>query len=268
MARVRDLIDEAQSRHWAFPGQKTPPGAMLLYLNRKARELLLRAAQSIEPLVGEARTVASVIAGALVGDDGAGNPVFSTTETDGFPVFKDALGNPYFDFSGTPATTDPFGQSGGTPGWPLPANFVKVIAASVIYDQGRHAQLDIVMERQRHGEPGVRDLTAFVNGNRLVPCRIDTLGSGDGWDTVTAVSLSYVRFDKLTSLDGVLTVPEVLIGALVACLAEQLAVASKQVPPIEKRGFVDARKEAEDMLLAVADEILGDVRTDHVIIND
>lgn len=269
MPTVRDLIDEALIRHWSFTERKMPPGAMLLFLNRRQRKLLLELSPSIEGLVGVAAEVAAVVSGALVGVDADGNLYQTTTLEDGYAVHVDVDGNLYVDPTEAPVAVDPFGASGGTPGFPLPESFVKAIHAAVTLSDGSVLPLAIVSERERSDAPHGRDPAAFVNGNRLVPIRHAMRAGQDDWSDVESLSLSYIAAQTFTALADEVTLPDVLCEALVAGLAEQLALSAKptQVSPVEKRMFVEQRAEAEAALRKAADRILGDLADDQVIFN-
>lgn len=265
MPTVRDLLDEALIRHWSFQERKYPPGAALLFLNARQRRLLLAYARSIEGLVTTSSTVASVITGLLVGSSG-GVPVYSTTSVEGWPVLSSG-GVPYVDFAGPSMTVDPYGIAGGTPGFPLPTEFIKLVSIGATYQGGSGGPVTIVHDRDQLDSPQGRDPAVFVNGNRLVPVRQTALGGTDAWSTVTAVTLSYIAAQTFVALTDVVKFPAVLSEALVAALAEQLAVSAKpsDVTPAEKRLFIDARKEADAELMAAGDHILGDLVDDTVI---
>jgi hypothetical protein len=264
---VLQLIEQARVRHPAFMRVAFPDGALLLFLNQKQRSTLLTFAEAIEPIVGQARQVAAVVAGALVGIDAGGVPFYVTTSGDGFPVQSD-LGVPYIDFTGVPIALDPFGQTGSIPGFPLPTDFIKLIhiVAATVYDAA--VRVEVNTERARGASPQ-RELQVFVSGNRLVPVRQGVAPFSDRWTDVTSLTLSYIAMQTLAALTDVLTIPLVLIAVLEAALAERLAMAvpKEEMSDAIRLTFTADRKEAELVMAAAGESILGDVTTSHVQFN-
>lgn len=263
---VQQLIENARVRHPAFMRVAQPDGALLVFLNQRQRTTLLKFGQEIEPLIGQARQVATVIAGALVGSDG-GVPYYVTTSGDGFPV-QDDTGVPYVDFTGVPIALDPFGESGGTPGFPLPAEFIKLINVTVatLYNA---AQPVVILPESRRSASPQRELAVFVSGNRIVPIRQGAAPYSDRWTDVLSVAVSYIAMQTLSALTDVITLPLQLVDVLEAALAERYAMA---VPATEmndrtRQNFIDERQRAEDAMKDAAAEILGEVTTSHVIFN-
>lgn len=263
---VQQLVENARVRHPAMMRVAFPEGALLLFLNTYQRRKLLELAEEIEALIGESRQVAAVIAGALVGSDN-GVPYYITTSGDGFPVSSDA-GIPYVDFTGVPIAVDPFGLSGGTPGFPLPTEFIKLIhvIAGTLYNAAM--RVDVLPESRRGASPQ-RSLAVFISGNRMVPIREGVPPYQDSWGDVTSVTLSYVAMQTLAAMSDVVKLPLQLVDCLEAALAERLAIAC---PPTEmdvatKRLFTSDRVAAEASAAAGALEILGEVTTSHVQFN-
>src|SRR5690606_12308564 len=152
---------------------------------------------------------------------------------------------PYVDFSGMPVSVDPFGEQGGTPGFPLPADLIKVIQLIARYADGSTSDVDVITERLRNNT-NTHNLTAFINGNRIVPIRqpssLLTGGWTDLWTNVATVTLTYLAVPTLTALTGPIVIPVVLHGALVAAVAAHLAQACPSDGPTamsatEKRRF-------------------------------
>jgi hypothetical protein len=271
MPTVRDLADEVLLRHWSFVGRKFPPGGLLLLLQRKCDELILKYARSVEPIVGEARQVAGKVAGILVGLTDGGVPYYLTTSDDGWPVSVTALGTPYFDFTQPKIATDPLGASSAAPGFPFPADYLKMIALSVNYADGRSGPVNIVPEAQRHAGPQGRDPIAYVSGNRAVPIRAPSLsGSADEWTSVTSVRLSYIKRIPFSAMTSAVRVPSVLAGAVIAAVVSDLARSAQveQVSSREKDAFKAEAIEMEKTLELAGDHLLGDLRNDSVLYSD
>lgn len=263
MITVQQLVENARARHPAFTKLAWPDGALLLFLNTYQRTKLLELADSIEPLVGQAKQVASVIAGALVGSDG-GVPYYITTSGDGWPVSSDA-GVPYIDFTQPAIALDPFGASGGTPGFPLPAEFIRLIniTAASLYDA--QMQVEVMPESRRAAAPQ-RVLSVFISGNRIVPIRLGASPYSDRWIDVTSVTISYIAMQTLAAMTDNVTLPLQLVGLLEAALAERFAVAS-EISDRLRQNFIEERKRAEAAFAESADMILGEVTTSHVQFN-
>jgi hypothetical protein len=170
MLTVQQLVENARARHPAFTKLAWPDGALLLFLNTYQRTKLLELADSIEPLVGQAKQIASVIAGALVGSD-AGVPYYITTSGDGWPV-QNSGGVPYVDFTQPPIALDPFGATGGTPGFPLPTEFIRLIniTAASNYDAQMQVEDDAGVEASSCSAAGARGV------HQREPNRADQIG--------------------------------------------------------------------------------------------
>lgn len=263
---VQQLVENARVRHPAMMRVAFPEGALLLFLNTYQRRKLLELGEDIEALIGEAKQIASVIAGALVGSD-AGVPYYITTSGDGFPVSSDA-GVPYVDFTGVPVALDPFGLTGGSPGFPLPTEFIKLIhvIAATLYSAA--VKVDVLPESRRGASPQ-RALAVFLSGNRMVPIREGTPPYQDSWQDVTSVTVSYLAMQTLSAMTDVVTLPLQLVDCMEAALAERLAMAvpAAEMDAVTKRGFTSDRVAAEAAAAAGALEILGEVTTSHVQFN-
>lgn len=253
------IIDAARVRHWAFSHLKGGDGAALLYLNHRLRTHLAAHGAKIEGLVGTSVTYAlATIDGVLVAED-AGVPVYSTTYGDGWPVHDDG-GVPYVDFTEPAIAGDPFGEHGGTPGFPLPAEMIRLIDVTLEYGQppGLLIPCDVIPEARRLSKLPGRNPSAFVSGNRLVPLLSfypsdASNNASDRWYTVTRIFLSYVGIQTLSSLEDLLNLPAVLVDALVADVAVFFAYQVKEVPAAERVGFA---KEAERCGALIADAAL------------
>jgi hypothetical protein len=260
---VQNMIEQARVRHPSFMPLNYPDGAILMFLNQYQRTALLKFADSIEPLIGQARQIATVIAGALVGSD-AGVPYYITTSGDGWPVQSD-LGVPYIDYTQPAIALDPFGLTGSTPGFPLPADFIKMInvVAASLYDAA--LPVEIMPENQRRHSPQ-RTLSVFISGNRLVPIRLGAAPFNDRWQDVTSVTLSYIAMQTLTAASDVLTLPSALLDAMESAVAERYALAAPKeaISDALKLQFVKQRVASEAAMLEAGMKMLGDVTTSHV----
>lgn len=266
MITVGQLIENARVRHPAFMKVQMPDGAILLFLNQYQRMKLLELGAEIEPLVGEARQVASVISGSLIGSD-EGVPYFITTSGDGWPVGSED-GVPYVDFTDVPIALDPFGESGSTPGFPLPSEFIKLIDVTAATLYSAALPVDVVPESRRNAGAR-RDLACFVSGNRLVPIRQGAAPFTDAWQDVLSVSVSYVAMQSLAAKSDVITLPLSLVSLLEAALAERFAFAAPaaEMSDAVRRTFTADRVAAEESVAAAAGEILGETTTSHVQFN-
>jgi hypothetical protein len=232
------LLDLARGRHPLFAEAAAPEGALLQIVNTRHRTLLLQYGGAIDGLVNTTVSLATVIGGVLVGQS-AGVPIYLTTYADGWPVHTTVDNVPYVDFSETPMAGDPFGQNGGTPGFPLPADFLKIILVACTLTDQTVRPVEVIREPVRLEAQRINGFTAFISGNRLVPVR--PLASGntnDLWASgVASIQLSYVALPELVRLTDPVILPAALHEALVAGLAESMAQLTPRMSPNERAGF-------------------------------
>lgn len=270
MTTPRDVIDAARSRHWTFADAKAGDGAALLYLNHRLRTHLSKYGPDIEGLVGQSVSYDLATLGGILIAKLAGVPVYSTTYQDGWALHLSAGGTPYVDFSEAPIAGDPFGQNGGTPGFPLPGDLIRLIAVVLTLNDpaGIQVPCDVIKESGRlQWFPG-RNPAAFVSGNRLVPLMRytpDSLNTASRWFSVSAIAISYVAGQTLTTLDDVLNLPGVLTEALVADLSCWFAYQSRAMPQADKVAFATEAARCGALLEAGALDVLNDAEEDHVI---
>lgn len=259
------LVDQARVRHAAFLDVAMPDGAVLLYLNQRQRKLLLQYGRQVEALLNVSITIATVISGSLIGVDALGAPYIVTTTGTGYALQVDGSGVPYVDTTQPPIAVDPFGEDGDSPGIPLPINFVRLTHITATLSGGQVVPIEIVAESQR-GHAVRTGLAAFVAGNRLIPIRATTGAPlrADWWSDVTAIGLSYVALAEVTALGDLIALPPVLEEALVAGLAELLAMSSDRMSPALQRQFTESARLAERELETAGNEMLGDASTDMV----
>lgn len=273
---ARAIIEEARTQDARFFDLEVPDGALLLGLNTTHRRLLLEYADAIEGLVDGSQQVAAQVSGALVGVDSHGDPYYITTSGDGYPVLNAGTVSdpvPYVDFSGVPVALDPFGETGSTPGFPLPTDLLKLIMVVASYADGEVCDVDVIRERSRNNT-NTHNPTAFVNGNRLVPVRnfgvLATGGWPDLWSSVTAVTVSYLGVPTLSALTDLLTVPTVLHTALVAACAAQLATScpsagAAAMSSAERQSFATRAADAAALMRLAGTDILGELEQNSII---
>lgn len=261
---VQQVIDSARSRHFAFADTQAGDGAALLYLNQRLRTHLAAHGAKIEGLVGTSMEyVLAVVNGVLIAEDPVTFvPQYTTTYEDGFPLHIDPItGVPYFDPTEAAIAQDPFGAHGGTPGFPLPAEMIRLISVFLIYNNnpGQVLPCTVVNERQRLNILPGRNPNAFVSGNRLVPC-LPLQGainnSADRWFSVTGIQISYVALTALSALTDRLNIPSVLLEALTADLACYFAYQAKALAQAERVGFAGEAQAAAKQIAAAAEDIL------------
>lgn len=260
---VQDLIDRARIQHWSFADNQVGDGAALLFLSDLQRLFILEQGTAIEGLINTTVQLATQISGSLVGVDANGNPQYTTTYQDGWPVQQNANGTPYVDFSqALKIAGDPFGQNGGTIGWPLPADFLKLLAVTLVLSDNSIRECRGIMERDRTQYVNLPGFKAFISGDRLVPVQAYTTGSlnsGDLWSQVTAVQLSYVGVADFAALGDAVTVPRVLVTALIAGLAWFFARQAPKLSPVEKQSFKADYEEAVAALGILGVDLVNEV---------
>jgi hypothetical protein len=262
---AQGLIEEARTRNPGFRNTGMPDGALLLALNTKQRTLLSQYADAIAPIVGQSVQTAAQVAGSLVGVSPAGVPQYITTIGVGYPVTFSANGVPIFSQLGASVNLDPYGVSGGVPGFPLPDDCVRLVWVSAIFADNSQADVAIVPERSRY-QMTQPDLACFINGNRLVPIRFTNTAqptvAPDWWTQVTSVITSYLAMQTLTSLAQVLTIPAFLHEPLIAHIAYTLALNTEGVKP---DFYLTQSKDADAALLSAGRDLLGSVTQTSVI---
>lgn len=239
----QEIIDSARIRHWTFSQLQGGDGAAFLYLNQRLRTHVAQHGAKIEGLVGTSMTYDLATIDGLLVAESSGVPVYTTTYGDGWPVHDDG-GVPYVDFTEPAIAVDPFGVNGGTPGFPLPGEMIRLIAVSLLYSTppGLLLPCDVIPEGQRFSAQPGRNPTAFVSGNRLVPNLpfypgSSSTNSSDRWFTVSQVFISYVALQTLANLTDPLNLPAVLVDALIADMAAYLAYQAKDCPAADKKDF-------------------------------
>lgn len=251
------ILDLARGRHPAFAQTTVPDGSILQAIDTRQRTLLLMYGGAIDGLVNTTVDIALSFNGTLIGNDG-GVPVYGTTYQDGWPQHQTDDGVPYVDFDETPIAGDPFGENGGTPGFPLPADFLKLIHVAITMTDRSYLPVDIVPENARLERHWPLP-TAFISGNRIVPIRPLVSGnSSDQWGrSIQSLQLSYVALPNLRSLADAITLPAVLTEALIAGTAEFLAMNSTTMRDIEKRAWSASARLAEEAASSFKVDVIG-----------
>jgi hypothetical protein len=272
LTTARAIIDSARTRHWAFSSLALGDGAALLFLRSRFVTHVATHGAAIEGLIGTTLAYAIPVTspGLLVASSGSilatnygqqitvnggvGTPMLANTYEDGWPVHLTEAGDPYVDFSEPSLAADPFGVFGGTPGFPLPTDMIRLISVALVLGAGMVVPCDVIPEAQRFTTLPGRAPAAFVSGNRLVPVQSTaTAGATGRWASVTSIQLSYVGLQVLRALDDVLNLPSVLAEALIADLAAHFAMQAKEMPAAEKQLF---RAEAARCAAQVGDAAL------------
>lgn len=272
---ARQILEEARTQDARFFSLNVPDGALLLTLNTTQRNLLLQYGSSVEGLLDQSVQVAAVVSGGLVGIDPAtGLPYYITTQGSGYAVQNAGTVSvplPYFDFSQPAISLDPFGQSGGTPGFPLPTDLIKLIHIVAAFLDGRTTDVALIPERSRH-HTNTHDLTVFLNGNRLIPVRGEPANASgiyhDWWNSVTAITTSYIGMTTLSDLTTVLTIPVVLHAALVAAVAALLARTCPECTLAERTFYASLASSTGQAMAMAGIDLLGDVVQSSVIVRD
>lgn len=265
---VQHLIDSARLRHWSFANIALGDGAALLYLQSRQLAHLAEHGAAIEGLVGTTVQYDTALqtTGTFVALDANGVPFYSTTLEDGYAVHLDGNGVPYIDTSEAPLAVDPFGASGGTPGFPLPSDMLRLISVACIYTNNRIIPCDVIPERMRFTTLPGRNPNAFVSGNRLVPLLPLSEGnSGDRWFSVRAVQISYVPIQTLTALDDEVLIPAVLCDALVADLALMFANQSEKCPAKDCAAIEREAERCAARIAVAADDMLDSVQHNSIV---
>lgn len=273
---VASIIDQARIQDARFFDLRVPDGALLLCVNQTQRLLLLKYGAMIQGLIDQTVQTAAQVSGALVGVDDAGTPYYITTTGNGYPVRNAGTSSvpiPYFDTSLAPVSLDPFGANGGTPGFPLPADLIKLIQVVCVFQDGTTADIDIVPERSRN-LTGTHNPTVFINGNRLVPIRNGATGTSttttfnDYWNAVYSVSTTYIAMTTVLTTSDVITLPVVLHDALIAAVADLLARATPGMSANDRLMFANTKTQTATAVEMAGVDILGDVEQTSVLFRE
>lgn len=271
---VRNVIDTARTRHWSFTDLVLGDGAVLLNLSQRLRTHLAAHGAKIEGLVGTSMTYEITTVDGLLIAELNGVPQYTTTYQDGWPIHLDGFGVPYYDTTEPMIAQDPFGENGGTPGFPLPSDMVKLIEVTGVYanpapsESGLIIPIDVVPSASRVQKQPGRNPIAFVDGNRLVPLFSSypsSVNTGDRWRSISRIILNYVALPTLTSLDQVLAIPSVLVDALIADMALLMARQAKECPPADRLGFERDAVAAAGMAADAALDMVGEPQNNSVV---
>ncbi len=255
---AQSIIDSARVRSWAFTDLEMPDGAALLYLNQRQREHLAMGGADIEGIVGTAVQYGIVADGLLVSFQN-GVPYVGAEGQDGWCVHVDGDGVPYVDPTEPPLACDPLGQ---TPGWPLPQEMVRLINVMLVQNSGAFASCTVTNERMRNASYPGRGPAAFVANNRLMPMRAYVTddaasNSGDWWQQIAGIQISYVGIQSLRALTDELVLPVTLVGALIADVANLFALQAKALDAVQRSAFARQAQDAQALFVDSAFGMLG-----------
>lgn len=225
---VGEVIRKARLHHRAFDRDTHPDRVCLSFLSTRHRLAYLALAHAMRDRLSQARAVASVISGTLVGVDANGVLYQVATEDDGYLVGIDANGFLYT--VGDPFALDPY--SGG---FPLPVNAIEIIHIYANMEDGTRVPVTWVPQAQMGKLTGLGGLVAIVNAWRLVPVKNPTTLT-TSWDDVTSVTIHWITDPvEFTALTDELLVPAsyalVLEQDLVAFLAARQAALTPDAFP-------------------------------------
>ena len=299
------IIDNARIRHWAFPDIALGDGALVLFINQRIRTLLATYGAQIEGLTSVSVQYPIPITTQMVKLNAQGVPYL--TAGDGWPVhitntpfagyqtgysvtivggvptitaasvavtadpfgqqFDDFQQVPYLDTYEAPVGVDPFGVHGGTPGFPLPFQMVRLTAVSVMYGPGTPLlPCAIIAQASRLQTLPGRDLAVFVSGNRLIPLESHApVPSGSRWRNVTAIQLTYVPLPLVRVLGDTVALPSVLLESLIADCAVFLARQSAKVAAAERASFEAEAERCSATLQGASIDMLNDSQSSSVV---
>lgn len=263
---ARQILDEARTQDARFYSLTVPEGALLLTLNTAQRNLLLQYGTSVEGLLDQATQVAAQVSGVLVGiDPTTGLPYYITTSGSGYPVQNAGTVSvpiPFYDFTQQPVSLDPFGVNGGTPGFPLPVDLIKLISVIAAFSDGTTTDIDVIPERSRN-YTNTHNPAAFLNGNRLVPIHSGSPPlSGvyqDVWASITSVTTTFIGMTTLTDLDTVVTMPVVLHAGLRAEVMSLLARTCPACTAQDRAWYAEQATLAGKAIEIAGMDLLGEV---------
>lgn len=217
---VGDLINRARAHDPRFTVERHSNRVALSFLSTRHRDLLKLVAPELKDRISQAREIAAVITGSLVGVDENGAAYSVSTQGDGYAAAVDATtGAIYLDLS-QPISIDPF-----TEGFPLPPDSLHLVGVYATISESEIRQ-EVILRPQKDFprlSGSGSELYAFVNGWRLIPLRnpppSGTTADASRWSVVTAVTVVWVdtpiRFVETGSWeDQVLVLPDIYADAL------------------------------------------------------
>src|SRR5690349_11468085 len=102
-----DLIQAARDFHpREFTRDRHPHRACLAFLSDRQRQHLKELADVLKDRLSQARSIAAVISGSLVGVDSTGTPYAASASSDGYAVAVDGVGTLYL--VGPVISADPY----------------------------------------------------------------------------------------------------------------------------------------------------------------
>jgi hypothetical protein len=227
-----DLIQAARDFHpREFSRDKHPHRACLAFLSDRQRQHLKELADVLKDRLSQARSVAAVVTGSLVGVDASGTPYAASASTDGFAAAVDSVGTLYL--VGPVISADPY-----VSGFPLPDDSLEIVDIYATLSDGTTlVPVDWLSQRvhSRAGTAGPRSLSAIVNGWRLIPQKNPTTEDGL-WTDVTSVTVVWIAEPQpLHALADTLTIPTVygrqLQYELAAFLARRESATNQSFSP-------------------------------------
>lgn len=201
-----DLIQAARDFHpRAFTRDKHPHRACLAFLSDRQRQHLKELADVLKDRLSQARSIAAVISGSLVGVDASGAAYVVSGSSDGYAAAVDSVGTLYL--VGPKISADPY-----VDGFPLPDDSLELVDIyATLSDATTLVPVAWLPQRvhSKAGTAGPRSLSAIVNGWRLIPQKNPT--SEDGlWTDVSSVTVVWIAEPgSLTALADELTIPTV-----------------------------------------------------------
>jgi hypothetical protein len=188
---VGPIIAWARARHPFFEDEtRYTNRAAVLFLSTLQVELLQNLADALVSRLDEARSVAAVVSGSLVGVDSTGALYQVTTADDGYAVSADPVTGALYLDSSIKLAYDPYST-----GFPLPDdNMLAVTVYARLRDSLRYLPVTIVPESDiaRRVAWGSA-MFAFINHWRLIPVRNPPDNTGPSiWDRVDQVTIAWV----------------------------------------------------------------------------
>jgi hypothetical protein len=263
---VSDLIDAARIRHWSFTDVALGDGAVLLYLNQRQRAYMAQYGASLEGILGKSsqNPVNSATAVRVALSNGV--PLFTAGVLDGYLQQYTIDGFPFYDTGTVLIAGDPFQQAGGTAGFPMPADLLRLISVGLIH-QGINIPCELIAENERFERVPGRHPSAYLSNNRLIPItRAAPMPTSDRWFGVTSIVISYVPVPPvLTATASVVVLPDVLGEALTSDVAALFAGQSRDCTPIERAAFRNEATRCAAAIAEAASDMLGAVQQSSII---
>ncbi len=222
------IIQGAREAHPAFNRDRVTDRLCLDEVDRLQQDYFADLKDLLKDRVSQARTLAEVQNGTLVGVDASGTLYTVATGGDGYAVGVDAAGTLYAE--APVIAQDPF-----VSGFPLPDTSIQLLHVYATLNSGQAVPIHYLEEEVSAKIGGGTGLIAQISGWRMIPIKNPSTAA-TAWDQVTTVTVVWIdQPAPLAALTDSISLPVVyglaLKYGLMAYLAAYSAAQDSTFPP-------------------------------------